>query len=557
MQLIRIRTDDELMWYKEIWDAILEEEDNDNPFIEFAWFYNWWQIVGRKERVELYAIEHEGTIMAFFPFTVSIRWGIRVYAFAGENIANYTGIVTKKEWLQQVTTFVFDELIKKHRHIIFSLHGLLESKQSTKTLEQYFVERQLRTSIFRVVTPYLAFSEIDFQHHFNQRRKMHGVDRRERKLRNLGSLARRVPSQDELWQMFRLFDRRWAKKLDTSGFTKGKKRDFFERLTMLKGEALQVEVDALVFENQWIAFTYGLCCRGRYVTYALAHEPTFNLFGAGRIVNQETIQRTFAANYRLFDMSIGYEPYKFDWRSDIDFTRQMLASSGTKRTNLLAGFLSLKQRLKEYVKGNQRVVEWKRNTLGHLRYLVKYGKVKDWLEYGQQFVEKFIRLKQVELYELSPSEDISPQQPVGNLFEKMSIQEAMQLDQEEIMALFYKGYTIYKDSFAETNKPAFALHATNWRVDSMQIVEALPKQTYFLAYDVFKQIDIITAFFRKINPSQTLWVTVSFWQWRKRKRLVQLGYKPISRMKHYKIARFERHRVEKYTESGGDVHSVH
>lgn len=67
MQLIRIRTDDELMWYKEIWDAILEEEDNDNPFIEFAWFYNWWQIVGRKERVELYAIEHEGTIMAFSP----------------------------------------------------------------------------------------------------------------------------------------------------------------------------------------------------------------------------------------------------------------------------------------------------------------------------------------------------------------------------------------------------------------------------------------------------------------------------------------------------------
>ncbi|WP_339280251.1 GNAT family N-acetyltransferase [Lysinibacillus sp. FSL P2-0066] len=557
MQLIRIRTDDELMWYKEIWDAILEEEDNDNPFIEFAWFYNWWQIVGRKERVELYAIEHEGTIMAFFPFTVSIRLGVRVYAFAGENIANYTGVVSKKEWLQQATTFVFDELIKKHRHILFSLHGLLESKMSTKILEQYFVERQLRTSLFRVVTPYLAFSEIDFQHHFNQRRKMHGVDRRERKLKNLGSLARREPSQDELWQMFRLFDRRWAKKLDTSGFTKGKKRDFFERLTMLKGEALQVEVDALVFENQWIAFTYGLCCRGRYVTYALAHEPTFNLFGAGRIINQETIQRTFAANYRLFDMSIGYEQYKFDWRSDIDFTRQMLASSGTKRTNLLAGFLSLKQRLKEYMKGNHRVVDWKRNTLGHLRYLVKYGKVKDWLEYGQQFVEKFIRLKQVELYELSPSEDVSPQQPVGNLFEEMSIQEAMQLDQEEVMALFYKGYTIYKDSFAETNKPAFALHAANWRVDSMQIVEALPKQTYFLAYDVFKQIDIITAFFRKIKPAQTLWVTVSFWQWRKRKRLVKLGYKPISRMKHYKIARFERHHVEKYTESGGDVHSVH
>ncbi len=256
-------------------------------------------------------------------------------------------------------------------------------------------------------------------------------------------------------------------------------------------------------------------------------------------------------------MSIGYEPYKFDWRTNIDFTRRMLASSGTKRAKLVTGSLLLKERLKEYVKSNQRFVDWKRNTLGRFRYLVKYGKLKDWLEYGQQFVDRFIRLKQVELYELSPAEDVSPQQPVGNLFEQMTIQEAMQLDQEEVIALYYKGYTVYKDSFAETNKPAFALHATNWRVDSLQIVEALPKQTYFLAYDMFKQIDIITAYFRKIKPGQTLWVTANFWQWRKRKRLVQLGYKPITRMKHYKVARFERQHVQKNTESGGDVHSVH
>ncbi|MFJ8458950.1 GNAT family N-acetyltransferase [Lysinibacillus xylanilyticus] len=557
LQLIRIRTDDELMWYKDIWDEILAAEVNDNPFIEFAWFYNWWQIVGRRARVELYAVEENGHIIAFFPFTVRLRWGIRIYSFTGENIANYSGVVAKKEWLLPAITFVFDQLIERHKHVIFSFHGLLESKESTKVIEQYFVERQLHPSIFRVVTPYLAFHDIDFQKHFNQRRKMHGVDRRERKLRNLGSLTRAVPSQDELWQMFRLFDRRWAKKLDTSDFTKGKQRDFFERLTLLKGEALQVEVDALVFENQWIAFTYGICCRGRYVTYALAHEPTFNIFGPGRLVNQEMIKRTFSENYHLFDMSIGYEPYKFDWRSSIDFTRRMLVGSGTKRAKLLVGHYSLKARIKELLKGNYRVVEWKRNTLGQLRYLVKYGKVKDWLEYGQLFVEKFIRFKQVDLYELSPSDSVTPHRPVGDLFEELSIQEAMQLDDEEIISLFYKGYTIFKDSFAETNKIAFALHAVNWRVDELQIVEALPKQTYFLTYDVYKNIDIITAFFQKMKPAQTLWVTASFWQWRKRKRLLQLGYKRISRMKHFKCARYERNHVEKYTESGGDVHSVH
>ncbi|OXS74059.1 GNAT family N-acetyltransferase [Lysinibacillus sp. KCTC 33748] len=557
MQLIRIRTDDELMWYKDIWDGILEAEGNDNPFIEFAWFYNWWQIVGRRERIELYAVEENGTIIAFFPFTVRLRWGVRIYAFAGENIANYSGVVAEKEWLFSATTFVFDQLIEKYKHLLFSFHGLLESKDSTKVIEQYFVERQLRPSIFRVVTPYLAFRDIDFHTYFNQRRKMHGVDRRERKLRKLGILTRKIPSQDELWQMFKLFNRRWAKKIDTSDFTKGKKKDFFEQLTLLQGEALQAKVDALVFEDQWIAFTYGVCCRGRYVTYALAHEPTFNIFGPGRLVNQETIKQIYSEDYRLFDMSIGYEPYKFDWRSNIDFTRRMLVSSGTKRAKLLAGRFTLKERLKELLKGNHRIVEWKRNTLGQLRYLVKYGKVKDWLEYGQLFVEKFIRFKQVDLYELSPSNSVIPHRPVGDLFEELSIQEAMQLDDEEIISLFYKGYTIYKDSFAATNKPEFALHAVNWRVDELQIVEALPKQTYFLTYDVYKNIDIITAFFQKMKPAQTLWVTASFWHWRKRKRLLQLGYKRISRMKHFKCARYERNHVEKYTESGGDVHSVH
>ncbi|CAM5677047.1 hypothetical protein LSPH24S_10130 [Lysinibacillus sphaericus] len=49
LQLLRIRTDDELVLYKEIWDDILANEQNDNPFIEYAWFYNWWITIGRKE----------------------------------------------------------------------------------------------------------------------------------------------------------------------------------------------------------------------------------------------------------------------------------------------------------------------------------------------------------------------------------------------------------------------------------------------------------------------------------------------------------------------------
>ncbi|MFJ7668339.1 GNAT family N-acetyltransferase [Lysinibacillus sp. NPDC097195] len=558
LQLIRIRTDDELVFYKELWDGILANEHNDNPFIEYTWFYNWWITVGKKERVELYAVQNNGDIIAFVPFTVQQQWGVRIYAFAGERIAHYTGIVARKGWQLPALAFVLDELIKKHRHVVFAFHGLLESKESSKVIEQYLVERQMRPHIFRVVTPFLAFNEVDVPSYINKHNHIHAVEQREKKLRNFGLLRRIAPKQEELHQLFHLYERRWTKKRTaTNDFTKGKKKDFFEQLLTVNDGAMRVEVEALAFDNQWLAFSYGISCRGRYVTYALGHEPNFVSFGLEHLLNQSTIKRTFTENYRLYDMAMGMEPSKLEWRSGMDFTRRIIASSKTKRAKLMRSQLVLKQRFKELFEGTHPFVKWTRHTFTQLRYLGKYGKGKDWLEYGQQFVEKFVRLKLVELYELSPNDRVIPQQPVGELFEEMTMQEAMQTDQQELISLLSKGYIIYKDSFAQTIKPAFALHKETLRVDALDIVEPLPKHAYFLSYNLYKNIEVVTAFMQKIKPNQTLWMTASFWQWRKRKRLQQIGYKRISRMKHFKCARYERNHVENYTENGGDVHSIH
>ncbi|MFJ7951254.1 GNAT family N-acetyltransferase [Lysinibacillus sp. NPDC096418] len=556
LQIIRIQTVRELLLYKGFWDGILEAEQNDNPFIEFAWFHKWWQIVGTNEHVVVYAIKKDNDIIGFFPFSIKKRWGITVFSLTGSNTANYSGFVVKKDGALQTVSFVFDEILKRHRHVLFSFHGLLESENSSKLIERYFVERQLVKSIFRVVTPYLSYEQTDFQTFFNARKKMHGLDRREKKLRNLGSLSCKKPEHNELWRMFKLFDRRWSKRNDSSGFTVGKKKEFFEELALIEGEALQIEVDSLVFENQWIAFTYGICCRGRYVTYALGHEPNFNLFGAGRLVNQETMKRTFSQGYKVFDFSIGYEPYKFDWHTDIDFTRKVLVSGETKRAKLLYIWLATKERVKEMLKSSRRIVEWKRNVWGQWRYLVKRGRMKDWLHYTQQLFRKVFRYEQIDLYELVGSSSTIPLRPVGQLYEEMSIQEAVQLEHDNLIPLFYKGYTVYKDCFAKTSKRAFALHSRYWRVDALQIVEPLPQHTYFLAHDDRQNIEVTTAFFQKIKPTEGLWVTASFWQWKKRKRLQKLGYKKISQMKRLKCGRFERSQVKKFSETGGGVHSI-
>ena len=556
LQILRIQTVRELPFYKGFWDGILEAEQNDNPFIEFAWFYKWWQIVGANEQVVVYAVKKENDIIGFFPFSIKKKWGINVFSSTGENISNYSGFIVKKEWLMQAVSFVFDEISKRHRHVLFSFHGILESGLSSKIIEQYFIERQTHMSIFRVVTPYLAFGQTDFFAYFNSRRKMHGVDRHEKELRKLGSLSCKTPEHDELWQMFKLFDRRWSKKMDTSGFTVGKKKEFFEQLVLIEDEALQIEVDVLVFENQWVAFTYGICCRGRYVTYALGYEPNFKIFGVGHLLNQETMKRTFSEEYKVFDFSIGYEPYNFGGHTDIDFTRKVLASGETKRAKLLHICLTIKARVKEMLNSSRRIVEWKRNVWGQWRYLVKRGHLKDWLHYVQKLFGQIFSFKHVDLYELPKSSSNIPQRPVGQLYDEMQIQEAMQVEQDNLVSLFYKGFTVYKDCFAKTSNHAFALHARQWNVDSLQIEEPLPKDTYFLAHEDDQNIDVITAFFQKIKPTKALWVTASFWQWKKRRRLQKLGYKRISQMKYVKCGYFERRRVKKYSENGGGIHSI-
>ncbi|GLC89775.1 GNAT family N-acetyltransferase [Lysinibacillus piscis] len=552
MQLIRIQTDDELLLYKKQWDDILATEKNDNPFIEFIWFYHWWRTVGRKERVELYAVEHEDSIIAFFPFTVRQQWGVRLYSFAGEGIANYAGIIAEQKWLYKAVVFVLDGLCKKYPHIAFSLHGLLESQLSVKLLEQYFVERQLHPHIFRVVTPYIALQEVDVPQYIEQRKKLHGVDRREKKLRRLGTFVKKKASENELWKMFQLFDRRWAKKLDTSGFTTKKKRAFFEQLAYEKEEALQIEIDTLVFEQQWLAFTYGIRCRGRYVLYTLAHEPTFQLFGVGRLLQQEVLRRTYIEAGQLFDMSIGYEPYKFDWHSGLDFTRHMLVSGTTKRAKWFIHCLAIKERLKTYAKSKQWLVNWKRNTLGQWYYLGKYGKWQDWLQYGQQLITKWFNIKQIDLYAIAPT---VPCQPVGTLFEELTIQEAIELQQEEVIALLYQGYNVYTDAFTTKKSLMFAMHYKQLRIDAVKLIESLPPQTCFVTNEQ-GNVATITAFCRKIQPIHTIYMTASFWQWRKRKALVQLGYQRITRIRYIKCFRYQRKQLQHYSEHEGRSHAI-
>ncbi|MEG0260500.1 MAG: GNAT family N-acetyltransferase [Lysinibacillus sp.] len=556
MRIIHIWTRVDLAYYKELWDSILALQKNDNPFIEYAWFDMWWDVLGRSEPVKVYAVEHNDEIVAFFPFIIRKKWGVHIVSNPGEGVANYTGFVAKPEWLAPALKFVLDELQQSYQHIVFSYHGLLESQQSSKELEQYVIEKQKSYNVFRVVTPFLSFDRVDFPALHKNAQKMHGGDQHEKKLQQLGELSYQTSNLDELGKMLKLFDRRWSKKVGISHFNDGRKREFFERLAHVKDEAIQIEVDTLVFEHRWLAFAYGISCRNRYVVYALGHEPYFKQFGPEHFVYQEAMKRTYLEDYKLFDLSIGSEPYKLDWHSGIDFTRKVIVNGGTRRAQSLFHYITMKERLKEKLKNNRYVGHLKRNVLGTWQRLWKQGKLTDWVQYVKEVVGQVFRYDQVDVYELQVENFPDFRRKlVGTLFDKLPIQQVMKEESLAAVPYYYEGYTIYKEKYMETCQIAFCLHEETWEIAALQMTQPLQEDTIFIDHYAVKNFPMISAFLRNNYAQKSQLTTLQFWQWKKKRVLRDIGFQRIARVKQLKCLRYERKFSTIQTLDGGKQHS--
>lgn len=143
---------------------------------------------------------------------------------------------------------------------------------------------------------------------------------------------------------------------------------FFERLAMQQSNAFCVEVDNLEFEDHWIGFTIDLCCRNRNFCQAMGHEPDFNIFGPGRLIEKANMLKAHSSNYRFYDFGSGYEPYKFEWYTHLDFTRIFVMSSEGTRERLLRLMMVVRDTLKRKLSGYHQLVKLKRDRLGEFQY---------------------------------------------------------------------------------------------------------------------------------------------------------------------------------------------
>lgn len=530
-----VTTINELETYKDTWSEILEREKNDNPFIEYEWISTWWMIVGHDEHVEIYIVEHNGEAIAFFPFVHTSRFGgIHQFSFLGQGLASYMEVVAEKRWKEQAVHYLLKELISKFTRVLFVLHGLLESKDTSPILEKYTLAHQLPYSIFRVVTPYIDFKSIELPDFLKKhKRRFKSINRREKRLKELGTITYQKAHAGNLDNMFQLFERRWQKKMDTSGFTAQRTKAFFEQLAKQQNGALSLKVHSLQFENTWIGFTLDICCRGRNFCHAMGHEPDFNMFGPGRLIEKENMLKAHSMNVRLYDFGIGYEPYKFDWYTHLDFTRKFIMSTAGVRERALRTVMVLQESLLALVKTNRRIVEWKRNTLGELRYLFTKADKNEWLSmlkckvfHGHKFTIYYLEQK------------LGQHQ---SNFQEINIQSVLENDQRtELLAHYFKGYKLY----GQKQDISFLRHDKFIHEEADGFMQELPPNTTYIKNYELPKLEMIVDEVQR--EGLAICTSANWFEWRKRKTLTALGFRKVERVLITQLFKWKKvHRHEK------------
>lgn len=368
MELITLTALEALLPYRDDWNRILEAEGNNNPFIEFDYVYHWLTHFLVPGELWCYAVFQDGEAVAFIPLLRKRTRFFDLIRFCGFGQANYMDVIARKAWRAETVNRLLDELGALNRTVIL-LHGLLQSAGTAELLTSGCERRGMLVRESQTVAPWinLAMPPDDFDGYVRRKMKRHGADRKEKRLRQLAEVTFSTLDQQQKKAMFRLHERRWQAKMDTSGFTKGRTQQFYSSLSEKENGVLSVRLDGLYVAGKLIAFYYGLVCRDRYVLYVLAHDDDFGVFSPGRLLLKEVASDRYDAGFGIFDLSIGYESYKLDWNTDMDQVSRLVIAGKGLRSRLAAGLLSFRDQLVALLKSSPRLVHFKRNTLGKLK----------------------------------------------------------------------------------------------------------------------------------------------------------------------------------------------
>ncbi|MEK4085029.1 hypothetical protein [Psychrobacillus sp. FSL K6-1415] len=144
MEHILINTYKHFSLHEKEWSAILEANENINPFLEYEYVYNWWTSLEVGRKVEIHAVKDNNRVIAFFPFEVKKTGGVHVFFFLTLFENQVMDLIVKKSDASRTIMFLFDSIINERKQIVFQLNELKERGKTFLKLSEYLVARNIK-----------------------------------------------------------------------------------------------------------------------------------------------------------------------------------------------------------------------------------------------------------------------------------------------------------------------------------------------------------------------------------------------------------------------------
>lgn len=526
----------ELNKYEEHWSRLLNMKKNNNPFIEYPWIYLWWEHFGESQNVEIIVVKEHDEVIAFFPFCYKKYGPIYIYHLIAFGQSNYMDFIYTVPNLEPLLESVINHLVRSKKHIVFYLHGLLKSSTSNGAISSYLTANQKRFSNYQVITPYINLHKIQMDEYIKKRQKLHRLDRREKRIRENGTVETLTIGPEKMETIFRIHDKRWKKKSDTSGFTSPAGKKFYSSLARVRHQDFQTQLDGLFIDNKLIAFNYGFKCRDRYTSYVLGFDDNYDVFSPGRILEKEKILQCSQQQTPIFDLSIGYEAYKFEWHTDLDYTERYLFSSDSHLSKTVLLLFTIKSSIIDKIKKYPSIVLFKRNKLGKLLYVMKNffhqqekKEVRKILkDYLQQKQRKLYLDKSYIVYEI-PRKDV-PDMDHGDIYTELTLKLTNQSSPlfdnyiKEICTKIYGAYQGYFVNESSHMEEVFWINEKVIRIDDISYIRDFRKSSVMIENWKSDNLLAICAFVKKLSKSNKIIIYIESTAQKERSLAESLGF---------------------------------
>ncbi len=380
-----IDTLDELLQYRGEWEKLIDINGLDIPFMEFEWIVPWWEIL--RENQELYIITFfkQDKVIGFCPLMKTKKGRYTEVEFLGSPQASYMDFLFDPSFREELNMSFLDKVDKIKDSYLFNLHAFATRSENFHILQKYLSDKG-KTFYSRVIDcPYIDTRGKSFEEYYKAKRKHSSIKRIksvEKKIADAGGELKYLNSsnlkenKDFMDKVFQIHDKRWSKKLDTSDFSSEKNKKFFTALATNNNKRLKVAVDFLTLNDEVIAFEYGIITGKTYLGYRACHDDDYSPLSPGKISLKENIKVIFDSDLEEFNFGTGYERYKLEWTDNRGGLNKLLFSTDDSYSLKILSTSMKKEELIKKLKSKPKIVSFKRNTLGKIKYILSFAYIR-------------------------------------------------------------------------------------------------------------------------------------------------------------------------------------